>query len=227
MADSDSDSPGTHVDRNTYKGVDEKSTPQRARGWLFVINNYDSDSLDSALELMDSCTHFSMQEEIGENGTPHLQGGCRFKCQRTFKQMKQKLPTAHLEIAKNINAVLEYSKKTKTRNGRVWTKEPEKIKDPIETPREWQKTIIEELKEEADDRTVNWICDLEGNSGKTALCKHLCLKGDAILVGGKASDVKAAIASMKVKPRIVLWNIPRSLESYVSYESIESVKDGI
>lgn len=39
-------------------------------------------------------------EEIGEEGTPHLQGYVRFKNARTLKVMKKALHRAHLEIAK-------------------------------------------------------------------------------------------------------------------------------
>lgn len=50
---------------------------------------------------------------------------------------------------------------------------------------------------------------------------------NAIYVQGKASDIKAAIVAMAVKPTIVIFGLPRSMEDYVSYEAIESVKDGI
>jgi len=36
----------------------------------------------------------------------------------------------------------------------------------------------------------------------------------------------AAIASMKVKPKVVIIDIPRTSESFVSYGGIEKIKDG-
>lgn len=67
--------------------------------------------------------------------------------------------------------------------------------------------------------------------GETSLAKHICLnRSDAILVGGRAHDLKYAI-SKRVKagkePRIVTMNITRSMEQYVSYEGTEAAKDGI
>lgn len=221
------------TDRNTNEGVGEGvKTPQRSRNWLFVINNYDQDSIDSVLELSKKCEKLVMQEEKGKKeGTPHLQGGCIFKSQRTFSQVKQLLPQgAHIEKAKNIHAVLTYSEKEDTKNGKVWKIGfKDEIKDIIkeEGALEWQKQVIEMCKEEPDDRTINWIWERTGCVGKTKLCKHLCLEHEAILVGGAAKDVKCAIAKMDKKPRIVLWNLARDMENYVSYEGMESVKDGL
>lgn len=39
-------------------------------------------------------------KEVGESGTPHLQGYLYFKNSRTFKSLSKKLPRAHIEVRK-------------------------------------------------------------------------------------------------------------------------------
>lgn len=39
-------------------------------------------------------------KEVGENGTPHIQGFCHFKTEKSLKQMKDLWPRAHFEIAR-------------------------------------------------------------------------------------------------------------------------------
>ena len=41
--------------------------------------------------------HIVLGDEIGENGTKHIQGYVEFKNQITFKSLKKQLPTAHIE----------------------------------------------------------------------------------------------------------------------------------
>lgn len=48
-----------------------------ARGWCFTLNNYSEEEHSSIVQrLLDSCDRFlfCVGEEIGEGGTPHLQG---------------------------------------------------------------------------------------------------------------------------------------------------------
>lgn len=50
-------------------------------------------------------------KEVGESGTPHLQGLCFFKNARTLHQAIKLLPECHVEITRNVQASIEYCKK--------------------------------------------------------------------------------------------------------------------
>ena len=93
----------------------------------------------------------------------------------------------------------------------------------------WQKEIIDLCDEEPDDRSIHWYWDQKGNIGKTELAKHLFLKHgkDLMYVNGKSADVKCAIAASEIKPKIVIFGIPRTSQDYVSYAALEEIKDGI
>lgn len=61
---------------------------------MFTLNNYDDDSMD----LMVGFDYCIVGKEIGDKGTPHLQGYVCMTKRKRLTAMKRILPTAHLEI---------------------------------------------------------------------------------------------------------------------------------
>ena len=109
-------------------------------------------------------------------------------------------------------------------------KVPKPIMDRVTEYRPWQAMLMDEIKQKPDRRTVNWFWDSTGNTGKTALCKHICMTRHAVYFHGRGSDAEAAIANRIKKHEstdIVLWDIPRTAKDYVKYEIIDFIKDGI
>lgn len=207
----------------------------RARIWCWTWNNYDEGDLtEMELFCKSECSTFAFQEETGENGTEHLQGYWEFKNARTFQSLKKKWPKTHIEKCRNKEAALKYCQKEETRTGNSYTS-IKKVKDRLEglELREWQKEIVEIIKTEPDPRKIYWYYDRTGNTGKTSLAKHLCLKypGEVLYMSGKASDVKYGIMCFQENKennlRVVIFDYVRSIESFVSYEAIETVKNGI
>lgn len=82
---------------------------QRFRGWTYTINNY-SDETITLINMLD-CQYNVYGKEVGESGTPHLQGFIFYTNKKSFKQVKKDLPTAHIEKANNIDAAINYCKK--------------------------------------------------------------------------------------------------------------------
>ena len=82
----------------------------RSRAFVFTINNWTDEDLNAVKALQ--CEYCICGAEIGEKGTPHLQGYVYFKLQRTFKSMSKKLSRAYIAVAKG-NAVqnIEYCAK--------------------------------------------------------------------------------------------------------------------
>lgn len=70
----------------------------RSRAFIFTINNWTPEDLD----YIKYCgyQYVVYGKEVGESGTPHLQGYVYFKTQRTLKSVSKKLPRAHLEVRK-------------------------------------------------------------------------------------------------------------------------------
>jgi len=70
----------------------------RFRAFTFTINNYTSEDESSLLTL--GHRYLVYGREVGECGTPHLQGYIVFRDGKSFKSVKSKMPRAHIEQAK-------------------------------------------------------------------------------------------------------------------------------
>lgn len=223
-----SSSTNEHRIRNTKKQKLKKDS--RARNWFLTWNNHDDDSV-GILQNLAGITKYCIQEEIGEEGTPHLQGVLCFKDAKKFSTLKNVHKGIHWEMAKNLQACKNYCLKEVTSTGKRWVKGfavHRKIKDPLDgkTPYAWQASVLEMLKKEPDDRSIVWIWDDKGNTGKSALVKSYILKhmDTTMSVCGGIKDITYAIKPIH---RVVFWDIPRSQIQYLSYQSMEKLKDGV
>lgn len=69
---------------------------QRSRGWVFTLNNYDQADVDR-MPSVDS-QYLIYGKEVGESGTPHLQGFVYFANARTGKAVKKQISErSHIE----------------------------------------------------------------------------------------------------------------------------------
>lgn len=69
------------------------------RNTCFTINNWTSADIGRLEYLKDQpiCSYLIYAKEVGEKGTPHLQGYVEFTNDVKFKKLKQYFPRAHLE----------------------------------------------------------------------------------------------------------------------------------
>lgn len=75
--------------------------PKRGRFWAFTWNNYTLKDYNSITHwLKKYCNDYRCGKEIGESGTPHLQGYMSFKHQRTFDSLHNQWPKMHIEFCK-------------------------------------------------------------------------------------------------------------------------------
>lgn len=81
----------------------------RTRNFCFTINNY-SEQDEQDVQAID-CKYVVYGREVGEAGTPHLQGFICFPTVKSFNQIKKLMPRAHIEAAKTIEAAIMYCKK--------------------------------------------------------------------------------------------------------------------
>lgn len=83
----------------------------RSRGWCFTVNNYKQEDEDALIRVQ--YKYLVYGHEVGESGTPHLQGFIYFTNARTGKAIKQLLPKgAHFEKQKGtVDQAADYCKK--------------------------------------------------------------------------------------------------------------------
>lgn len=72
-----------------------KMSEKKFRGWVFTINNYTDSDVEGVKNL--ECKAIKAGFEVGENGTPHIQGAVYFKSARHLGGVKKLLPRSHLE----------------------------------------------------------------------------------------------------------------------------------
>ena len=88
---------------------------QRTRGWCFTLNNYTEAELASTDDLInkgEGVRYITYGKEVGESGTPHLQGYLYFDQPTTLVKCKRLVPRAHLEPQRgSISQAIDYCHK--------------------------------------------------------------------------------------------------------------------
>lgn len=203
--------------------------------WSFTLNNYDDGDIDHLINWFENSNHkYIFQEEIGDCGTPHLQGTICFSSKCRPLENKKNITRIHWSKTRSVSHSIAYCQKDETLNGRRWTnievETPLKL-IPLNSFYEWQKDIIKLINIEPDDRTIYWYWESGGCAGKTALAKYICANYKAIVVSGKSDNCKNAILQYHLKqqlyPKIIIFDVPRCNQNHISYEALESIKNGL
>lgn len=199
-----------------------------AKKWTFTWNNYtEEEFLDIKKTWTKQCDYIIIGKEVGEQGTPHLQGYLELISKKrpmgTFGTTR-----VHWEKAKG-NRMQNKAYCSKDGNFHEFDRQAD---EPIIWPekwRDWQQALIEKLAEKPDDRTILWYFDPKGGAGKTTICKYICREMGGIILSGKIDNIKNGIVqykdSNKKLPKIILINYTRSEEGFMSYAGLETVKD--
>jgi len=211
---------------------------RRSYNWFLTWNNYDAESIGVLLNLA-QVKSYCIQEEVGKDGVPHLQGVMVFKTNVQGHILNRACDKkCWWKTCRNLHAAKNYCSKVETASGKKWVKgfsiPNAKANDPLDglVLFDWQKEIIEMISGDIDDRKVYWYWSAVGNVGKSVLCKHMVLKHDAIVVGGTFKDAYFAIGKRVEKHGVdaigtVVFCLSRSQGAKVSYTAMEQIKDGL
>lgn len=131
-------------DGNTKKVP--RTYTSKTRNWFFTLNNYTKMDIGTILNenTKKNLKQFCFQEEIGENGTRHLQGVLAYSNPISFNTMKKLLPRAHWKRTRNLKKALAYCCKEDTRAGQTWTYNYD---IPTTEERMWERYIDINVKE--------------------------------------------------------------------------------
>lgn len=85
--------------------------------WCFTWNNYPEDCDEKLKALLDEgkVIYLIYQREVGESGTPHLQGFLTYSKRVRLSALKKIDDSIHFEPAQNVKASINYCKKDDTR----------------------------------------------------------------------------------------------------------------
>lgn len=97
--------------------------------------------------------------------------------------------------------------------------------------RRWQAQLLGEMDSKGpDDRSVIWVMDTKGGSGKTWFTKFMYKidpEGTAWLQNGKTHDLIKIIVDQSVNLKLVMFDLCRSNEERINWDAIERIKNGM
>lgn len=160
-------------------------------------------------------------EEYGE--TPVRQGH-RSDMDRFVEWLKEQTrkPPTHEIIRMFPGLWVRYHKRLNDIVSAMWVSPRLTVGEPRDG---WQRDLVERVGGEPDDRSIDFMVDPEGNSGKTWIAKYLIdeYPNDCqYLRIGKRDDLAYAIDPTK---RVFLFDVPRGQMEYLQYSVLEMIKD--
>ena len=224
----------------------------RGRKWCLTVHGQHQSDYDRLVTFFDtdavSCALIA--REFGKNKIhPHWQA--YFELLKSLNNVKTNLK----ELLGHENFHVEKAQGTKQANVRYvyavekywevgfveYTKNVEVPYDYQDTkPNFWrnivlrpfQEDILNIAKSQPCDRTLHWIYEERGNTGKTILAEYLHIFHGAIITGGSAEDMKHAVARWQEitgkNPIIIIVDLARSDRFDISSaKGIESIKNGL
>lgn len=210
----------------------------QGKRWCFTLNNYTDDECATVRhEFEQRQALFVLGREVGEKGTPHIQGYVEFKSNTRFTTLKRICDRVHWEKARgDRESNVKYCCKDENFESNIPLPRRERLLkrlyDNVEW-RPWQQRVIDLVKNDTyDDRCIYWFWEPDGCVGKSFLTKYIYLKYGCLICSGKAQDIFYQVKTFldeneEIDDLIVVCDIPRSLTGYVSYVAIEKLKDGL
>lgn len=102
------------VDEPKDKKEKKAARPAAVKAWVFTLNNYDEEDIQR-LEEGDWWSYLIYGKEVGEGGTPHLQGYVQLKTRLRLNGVKVLIRAAHWEARRGShNEAREYCMKDGT-----------------------------------------------------------------------------------------------------------------
>ena len=214
-----------------------KARVSPAKRWSFTWNNYPADACGSKgplVPLLNSLGKYIIGKEVGESGTPHLQGYIEFN-----KKVRA------LSVGLPVGIHWEKSKGNRTSNIAYCSKDGDYIYHKLHVPAQIAKMKFSMLRPEQKaisclfsgredalfGRIIYWFWEATGCWGKSVTAKHLVDCRGAIVLGGKHSDILCGVAAMVEKngecPPLVVFDIPRACGARCSLSAMEAVKNGL
>lgn len=206
---------------------------QQCKMYCFTYNNYNDESVIKLKNTLNTLGKWIFGYEIGEKGTPHLQGFINLNVKKSMSCLIKtiNIKEIHFEKCKGSQGDNEkYCTKDNNYESNYFIKDEElEILSP-KLFKPWMVDIDKLTDESADKRAVYWFWEPIGGVGKSSFCKYLCYAKNAIYIDeGKKSDIINIIYNVKSinSKSIIVIDIPRNNGNKVSYKAIEQIKNGM
>lgn len=120
----------------------------RGKNWCFTLNNYTEHDVEKLQKVVEEekCSYIVFGKEIGESGTPHLQGFIYFDKRVYLTEIRRLISDkAHYELARLVPNSIEYCKK----DGDVF-------EAGVEPSKQGKRTDLDEFKKDVQNGLLNF-----------------------------------------------------------------------
>lgn len=216
--------PDTSVRGNTI--------PNAKKNYCFTLFNYSEEELCQICQVFksNSIKYVIGREECPTTKKKHLQGFIHSPKKIYLTGLKKLIGRndVHIEACKG-NELQNINYCIKGNDYVYYEFEIPKKKKEIKILDEskfyyYQRELLKIILSEPDDRTIYWLYEEKGNTGKSTFSKYLGFKHNAVILSGNKSDMLYTSATYETDLYIV--DISRSEKNKLNYESLESIKNG-
>lgn len=210
------------------------TTKKEVKKFCFTLNNWNEEEVNNIVKIAVSVLkcEYILGYEIGECGTPHIQGFLLLNKKKSWDSVLKSLNNKriHLECAKgSIKENIAYCTKD---NNFITNIKGLKRKDPLKLITDlypWQSEIVELLKTEPDGRTVHWYWENKGKIGKSAFCKYMFVNHHVLVIqGGRLSDIMNILFNYNCDNlKMIIIDIPRRNTNKISFSAVECILNGM
>lgn len=213
------------------KGNTKERLSQRKK-WFFTWNNYPEDARTLLLaKLSERCSRLVFQSEVGETGTPHVQGAVVLKKPMRWSELG--LPkTIHWELTRNEDCASTYCLKTETFDGKFRYEYPStrmsRLRDHLTKHplRPYQAEVEALYHTIPDDRTIHWYWEPTGHMGKSWFMKYMAIKYPGTCLGISCAKSADIVTMANEEIEMYIFDFPRSSEGFAPYNAMEQLKNG-
>lgn len=206
---------------------------KEVKRWCFTLNNWNDTELNKIINsAVKHSFSYIIGKEVGEQGTPHLQGYINFPKKHSLSAVKKLIECdrVHLEACKGSEKQnADYCMKDGNYITNIKEYQPKKPLKVISELSPWQKEIEQLFFTEPDGRTVHWYWESVGKVGKSQFCRYMYIKHKALVIqGGKLSDIMNIIYNCDIDNlQMILIDIPRKNGNKISYSAVECILNGM
>lgn len=163
------------------------------------------------------CSEYCKKEESRKTGTTYTELGSISADRKGFrsdladaaillqeaglKRVAEEMPAVYI---RNYRGLMAYQEITKPAPS-----------DSAFEPRPWQAKILKKLEGPSDDRTIHWVHDSTGNTGKSRLVRHICAQMEGVVLTGKLADI--AHLWSKGRYKIACFDISRTQQEHMEH----------
>lgn len=220
---------------STSSGKRKQVAP--AKNWCFTWNNYPEEYADILRSAFGNASAYCWQEEVGENGTRHIQGCVGFKNKTRPSSLilekngtKYKWNAIHWESCRGTWAQnVQYCSKEGGTNTVFFNCGRPRTVHIIENLYPWQRKMEQILLSDPDPRIIYWLHEPVGNTGKTEFLKYMYHTYRSVVLGAKGKEgdlINLAYNTDWDVVNTLVIDLPRHNEGKLAFGAIESIKNG-